>query len=205
VNQQVPQDLMARNSEQMSIYWKALPLLPGMYKLGIVIKDVNGDRRGVWEKSIRVPAYHEETLASSSLILADLLQRVATKDIGSGNFVIGNTKVRPRVEPGDGKPASFQKNQKLSFWMQVYNLQADKDTKKPSATIEYEVVNAQTNKSVFKQMESTDTMGNIADQITLEKSMPLASFDPGLYRLTIKVNDNVSKQTLTPSARFVVE
>lgn len=205
VSQQVPQDLMAKTVDQMSVYWKALPLKPGLYKLGIVLKDVNGDRRGVYEKSIMVPAYEEEKLASSSLILADVMQRVATRDVGSGNFVLGTTKVRPRVESGNGKPVTFQKNQKLNFWMQVYNLKMDEKTNKPSATIEYEIVNAQTNKSVMKQSESTDTMGNVANQITLEKSLQLASLDPGLYRLTIKVNDNVSKQTLSPSARFMVE
>jgi GWxTD domain-containing protein len=205
VSQQVPQDLMARQIEQQSIYWKALPLRPGMYKLDIVLKDVNGDRRGTLTRSIRVPQFAEEKLATSSLILADVMERVAAKNIGAGNFVIGNTKVRPRVEPADGKPATFKKNQKLNFWMQVYNLSMDEKTKKPSATVEYELVNAQTNKSVFKQTETTDTMGNVGEQITLEKSMPLTSLDPGLYRITIKVDDNISKQTINPSARFMVE
>jgi hypothetical protein len=48
-------------------------------------------------------------------------------------------------------------------------------------------------------------MGNLGDQMTLEKSLALANFEPGIYRLTVKVDDNVSKQQISPSVRFSVE
>jgi len=53
--------------------------------------------------------------------------------------------------------------------------------------------------------ESTEKMGNVGEQLTLEKSMPLAALPAGNYRLTIKVNDNISKQVIAPSADFAVE
>jgi 5-hydroxyisourate hydrolase-like protein (transthyretin family) len=93
----------------------------------------------------------------------------------------------------------------MNLWMQVYNLQADDKTKKPSAQIEYEIVNMANNQQVLHSSESTDTMGNVGDQITLEKSLALAGFQPGVYRLTVKVDDNVSKQQIAPSVRFAVE
>jgi hypothetical protein len=152
-----------------------------------------------------VPAYSEDKLASSSLILADMMEKVDSKSVGAGSFVIGNTKVRPRVESAAGGAATFKKAQSLNIWMQVYNLSMDDKTKKPSATIEYNVVNAQTNKEVLSTQETTETMGNVGDQLTLEKSMALAKLEPGLYRVTVKVNDNISKQTNSNSARFQVE
>jgi 5-hydroxyisourate hydrolase-like protein (transthyretin family) len=93
----------------------------------------------------------------------------------------------------------------MNLWMQIYNLQSDDKTRKPSAKIEYEIVNMSDNKSVLHSSENTDTMGNVGDQMTLEKSLPLNSFQPGTYRLTVKVDDNVSKQQISPSIRFVVE
>jgi hypothetical protein len=48
-------------------------------------------------------------------------------------------------------------------------------------------------------------MGNVGDQITLEKSLALTGFQPGIYRLTVKVDDNVSRQQIAPSVRFAVE
>ena len=93
----------------------------------------------------------------------------------------------------------------MNLWLQVYNLQADDKTKKPSAKIEYEIVNIANNQAVLHSSESTDTMGNLGDQMTLEKSLALSSFQPGIYRLTVKVDDNVSKQQIAPSVRFAVE
>jgi len=115
--------------------------------------------------------------------------------------------VRPRVPPSDGKPALFKrdKDQKLNFWMQVYNLGVDEKTHKASATIEYNITNVQTNKQIIQKTESTDTMGNVGDQVTLQKSIVSANLQPGIYKIQIKVNDNVSKQTVDPSAVFAVE
>jgi len=203
----VPAELLPRTAENASVYWKALPLRPGRYKLNVAVKDVNGDRKGLWSRSVIVPEYADDKLSTSTLIVADQMEPVPTKAIGTGNFVIGTTKVRPRVAPADGKPALFKKDrdQKLNFWMQVYNLGVDEKTHKPSATVEYNITNLATNKSVVQKVESTDTMGNVGDQITLQKSIAAANLQPGVYKIEIKVNDNVSKQTVDPSAVFAVE
>jgi len=203
----VPAELLPRTAENASVYYKAVPLRPGRYKLDVAVKDVNGDRKGVWSRSIVVPDYADDKLSTSSLIVADVMEPVPTKDIGTGNFVIGTTKVRPRVAPADGKPALFKrdKDQKLNFWMQVYNLGVDEKTHKPSATFEYDIINVATNKQVVQKVESTDTMGNVGEQVTLQKSIVAANLQPGVYRIQIKVSDNISKQTIDPSALFAVE
>jgi GWxTD domain-containing protein len=203
----VPAELLPRTAENASVYWKAMPLRPGHYKLYIAVKDVNGDRKGVYSRSVTVPEYSEDKLATSSLIVADQMEKVPTTQIGSGSFVIGTMKVRPRVGTADGKPAVFKRDrdQKLNFWMQVYNLTVDEKTHKPSATFEYQITNIATNKSVVQKLESTDTMGNVGEQVTLQKSIAAANLQPGIYRIQIKINDNVSKQTIDPSAMFAVE
>ena len=154
---------------------------------------------------MQVPDYADDRLEASSLIVADVMEPVAAKNVGTGMFVIGATKVRPRVPSADGKPVTFKRNQKMSFWMQVYNLGIDDKTHKASATVEYNVVNAATNKAVVHTVESTDTMGNIGDQVTLQKTLSAANLDPGVYRIQIKVNDNISKQTVDPTVTFAVE
>ena len=178
----------------------------GRYRFDVVVKDVNGDRIGTWSRGVLVPEFNEDKLASSSMILADHMEKVPSKNVGSGSFVIGETKLAyPHLDGADGKPASFKRDQRMNLWMQVYNLQLDEKTKKSSAKIEYEIVNLANNQAVLHSAESTDTMGNVGDQITLEKSLALTSFQPGVYRLTVKVDDNVSKQQIAPSVRFAVE
>ncbi len=202
----VPTELLEKTVEHSSLYWKAIPLRPGRYRVDIVVKDVNGDRVGSWSHGIMVPEYNEDKLASSSMILSDTMEKVASKNVGSGSFVIGETKLTyPHLDGADGKPASFKRDQRMSLWMQVYNLQADDKTKKSSAKIEYEIVNLANNQSVLHSSESTDSMSNVGDQFTLEKSLALNAFQPGVYKLTVKVDDNVSKQQIAPSVRFAVE
>jgi hypothetical protein len=201
----VPAELLPREVENSKIYWKAVPLRPGRYRLDLVVKDVNGDRMGTWSRSIIVPDFSDDKLASSTLILADDVEPVPSKSVGTGMFVIGTTKVRPRVAPSNGKPMSFKRGQKVNFWMQVYNLGLDEKTHKPSATFQYDIVNAATNKAVVHAVDSSEKMGNLGDQVTLQKTVQAANLDPGVYRIQIKVNDNISKQTLDPSATFAVE
>src|SRR6202140_189519 len=202
----VPVELLPKTAENSSVYWKALPLRisQNRYRLDVVVKDVNGDRTGSWSHAIVIPDFSEDKLSNSTLIIADQMEPVATKNVGTGNFVIGTTKVRPRVAPSDGKPILFKRNQKLNFWMQIYNLSVDEKTHKPSATIEYNVTDAN-NKAVIHTVESTDTMGNVGDQVTLQKTLSAANLPPGLYKIEIKVNDNLSKQSVDPTATFAVE
>jgi GWxTD domain-containing protein len=202
----VPPELLPKTAENSSVYWKALPLRisQNRYRLDVVVKDVNGDRTGSWSRGIVIPDFSEDHLSNSSLIIADQMEPVAAKSVGTGSFVIGTMKVRPRVQSADGKPISFKRNQKLNFWMQVYNLSVDEKTHKPSATIEYNVTDAN-NKAVIHTVESTDTMGNVGDQVTLQKTLSAANLQPGTYRIEIKVNDRLSKQTVDPTATFAVE
>jgi GWxTD domain-containing protein len=206
VNVQEPTELLARVRNNVSVYWKALPLRPGLYKIDIVIKDVNNpDHIGRWQRSVNVPRYDDDRLASSSLILADQMERVPSKDIGAGNFVIGNTRIRPRVPSGVMVPVTFHRAQSLNFWMQVYNLGIDDKSKQNGATIDYEIMDMSTNKTVLQTQELTNKTNPNADQVTIEKSLPLASLQPGKYQVNIKVNDGVSKQQIAESAPFIVD
>ena len=205
VSVQAPSELLTQEQRKLSVYWKALPLRPGLYKVDIVIKDVNNpDHIGTWRRSVNVPKYDDDQLAHSSLILADTMERVPSKDIGAGNFVIGNTRIRPRVSTGVAVPVIFQRGQNLNFWMQVYNLGIG-ENKQNAATIEYQIMDLATNKAILDTSETTTKLSPNSDQVTLEKSVPLGSLQPGKYQVSIKVNDGVKKQQFAESAPFTVE
>lgn len=204
LHRDIPAELLEKEINNVSLYWKALPMRPGLYRLDVVMKDVNGDKTGIFSRSYTVPDFGDEKLTSSTLILADQMEPVPAREVGTGNFVIGTNKVRPKVQSSDGKPASFTQKEKINFWLQVYNLGVDQKTNKPSATVEYQVVNTVTNKHVLDFTESTAQMGNVGEQVTLGKSLQLSQLDPGVYQVTIKVNDQISKQTISPTAKFAV-
>jgi GWxTD domain-containing protein len=204
-----PAELLGKALDQASVHWWALPLKPGRYRVDIAIKDVNNpDHIGTWAQGIIVPKYDDEKLSASSLILADKMEQVPTKQIGTGQFILGNTYVRPRVSSGPAVAVSFHRSQKLNFWMQVYNLGIDDKSKKNAATIQYQIMDMGSNKSILDTSETSAAMGDNSlnsDQLTLRRSVPLASLQPGKYQVTITVDDHVSKQQVAQSAPFTVD
>ncbi len=200
-----PSELLEKSLDRKSLYWKALPLQPGLYRLDIAIKDVNNpDHIGIFGRALNVPIYEDDKIGASSLILADEMNTVSSRQIGSGNFIISNTFIRPRVATGMATPVSFKRSQDLNFWMQFYNLGIDEATKSNSATVTYQIADATGTVILQKQLDSKD-LGAHSDQLTVEKSLPVAGLEPGKYIVTVKIEDAISKQEIAQSAPFVVE
>jgi GWxTD domain-containing protein len=200
-----PSELLEKSLDRKSLYWKSLPLQPGLYRLDIAIKDVNNpDHIGIFGRALDVPTYEDDKLGASSLILADEMNTVSSRQIGSGNFIISNMFIRPRVATGLATPVSFKRNQELNFWMQFYNLGIDDATKSNSATVTYQITDGTGAVMLQKELESKDLDAH-SDQLTVEKSVSIAGLEPGKYKVTVSVNDAISKQEIAQSAPFIVE
>jgi len=89
--------------------------------------------------------------------------------------------------------------------MQVYNLGIDDKSRQNSATIQYQIIDMASNKTVLDMQEDSRKLSASSDQVTLERSVPLANLQPGKYQIRIKVNDSVSNQEIAQSAPFTVE
>ena len=193
----IPNSLLQQSLKGFSIYQKAVPLSPGLYRLDIVVKDVNSGNVGVVNTNLRVPRYEDDKLASSSLILADQIQRVSAKDIGVGQFVLGDVKVRPKMD------STFATNDNLGIFLQIYNLKVDDKTHKANASVQYRVMKDK--QSILKFDEGSEQITQRGDELTLEKALALKSLAPGKYKLEVQVTDNVTKESITPTADFTVK
>ncbi|HEV2493776.1 MAG TPA: GWxTD domain-containing protein [Terriglobia bacterium] len=194
----VPEHEFQTYVNHKTVYQKTIPLRPGRYKLSVVVKDDVNGHMGSNEFGIIVPHFTEDQLSHSSLILADLIQQIPTNQVGTGPFVIGGTKVRPSVD------GTFNRDQDLGIYMQVYNLGVDPKTHKPSGEVEYDIM--KDGKAILTKTEAAAQIPNASQQLTLEKRMPLKSLQPGRYSVEIKVTDNIKKQTMSsPSTSFQVE
>ncbi len=197
VSRDFPDSLFQQSLKLQSIYQKAIPLRPGLYRLDLVIKDVQSGNIGVVNSRLQVPRYEDDKLEASSLILADQIERVPAKQIGSGQFVLGSSKVRPRLE-GD-----FTTADKLGIYMQVYNLKPDDKTHKSSATFQFTVKKG--NEKIMQFKETSEEMKQTGDQVTIERLLPLATLAPGKYSLEVNATDALSNQTISKSADFTVK
>ena len=200
VTVELPSDLLQKALDSSRIYQKAIPLAPGMYRLNVVCKDITGGNMTTYPMALNVPHFDEEKLGSSSLILADLVEKVPTNSIGSGPFVIGDTKVRPRLND------TFNRNEKLGIYTQFYNFAPDEKTNKPNGTIQYQITKNGVDKPVLDYVqEVTSVPGATAQRVTVEQLLDLRSLDPGQYTLKIKAVDKNRNQELTPTANFTVK
>ena len=196
VTKDYPDTLFQQSLKQSFIYQKALPLRPGLYRLDIVIKDVNSGNVGAVNARLAVPRYDEERLAASTLIVADQIEHVPAKQIGTGQFVLGSSKVRPRMQ------ADFTTADKLGIYLQVYNLKPDDKTHKSNATFVYTVKKGDQQVMQFK--ETSAEMKQTGDQVTIERLLPLATLPPGKYTLEVSATDALAQATISRSAEFSV-
>ena len=91
---------------------------------------------------------------------------------------------------------------------EVYNLAIDDKSKQNAATIQYQIMDMASNKAILDTSETSAALGDNSansDQLTVRRSVPLTSLQPGKYQVTITVNDHVSKQQVAQSAPFTVD
>ena len=196
ISQDIPDALFQQQLEGASIHQKIVPLRPGLYKLDIVLKDINSGNVGTVSQRLQVPRFPDEKLQLSSLILADLVENLPPSQIGSGSFILGSNKVRPNVND------EFRHDRPMNLWFQVYNLKVDEATRKPSATVETLIT--KNGKEVKKDVEQASELSNAAQQMTLSKNIPIKDFEPGEYSVQIKVTDNLSKDVIASAEKFTV-
>jgi GWxTD domain-containing protein len=180
------------------IYQKAVPLAPGLYELDIVLKDVNSGNVGVVNTRLPVPRYQDDQLSASSLILADDIQPVSMKDIGVGQFVLGDVKVQPKLDH------TFNPNQSMGIFLQVYNLKVNDKTNRANTSVEFRVLKDNSTTPALKFDLPASQLPEHGEELTLEKRMTLGSLAPGKYKLEIAVTDNLANQTITPTADFTI-
>jgi len=197
VTRDYPESLYKQSVKLSSVYQKSLPLRPGLYRLDLVIKDVGSGNVGAVNTRLAVPRYEDEKLEASTLILADQIEHVPAKQIGTGQFVLGSSKVRPRLD------ADFTTADKLGIYLQIYNLKGDEKTHKSNANFTYTVKKGDQQVMQFK--ETSADMKQTGDQVTIERLLPLATLTPGKYTLEVNATDLLSNVTISRSAEFSVK
>ena len=176
-----------------SAYGKAVTLLSGRYRLDVMVRDVASGATGIRHYGFEVPRYNSEELAASSIILAAKLESMAGK-VAAGPFVIGQTKVIPNLS-GD-----YTQGQPVGVYLQVYNVGIDQTTLQPSVDVEYAVLRE--GKEIYAQKEDWRGAADVGPRLTLTRLIETRSLAPGEYEVVIRIRDHVTKQTLSPSAKF---
>ena len=200
VSIQTTAERMHQEVGRSSVYNKSVPLAPGMYRLELVVKDLVGETMGTYRTALRVPEFDDEALATSSLIIADKIERVPIRSLGTGQFVIGSSKVRPRIDD------SFKRDEKMGIYMQIYNLGQSEQTSRPEGNVTYQIARLDSpDELLLNFTEDVNSIrGASSRQVVIEKLLPLQSLEPGEYRLSLLVQDDIKNESLAPTATFKI-
>ena len=194
-----PPEMLQSFKDQKQVYQQSVPLTPGRYHLNIVAKDVMSGNVNNYEVALDVPHFSEDRLSSSSLILADSIEKLPTKSIGGTMFAIGDTKVRPRL--GD----KFLSSEKMGVYVQFYNFAPEEKTNKPDGAIEYLVSKVGSNDNLIDVTEDLSSIQYAsANQVTVQKLLPLSKLGPGVYTIKVKATDRRANQTVQQQSNFIV-
>ena len=78
-----PSELLEKSSRSQVALLEGASAAAGLYRLDIAIKDVNNpDHIGIFGRALDVPTYEDDKLGASSLILADEMNTVSSRQIG---------------------------------------------------------------------------------------------------------------------------
>jgi len=192
-----PESLFQPSLDLTSIYQKSIPLRSGLYRLDLVIKDAQSGNIGTQSGALRVPRFDDEKLDASSLILADQIERVASAQLGIGQFVLGDYKVRPRLSE------EFTSSESLGIYLQLYNLKLDEATHKTNVSVAYRITKDQ--HEVWRAVETPDHLHQGGEQLTVERVLPVRSLTPGRYTVEVTAIDLVTGETIIRIADFTVK
>lgn len=194
ITRATPEEL-TQAKERKSAYQKAVPLVPGRYRVDVIVRDIASGATGVRHVGFEVPKYDPAKLSTSTLILAAKLEGLGDQP-AVGMFTIGNVKVIPNVS------GTYHRGSPVGIYMQIYNAGIDQTTLRPSVDVEYALM--KDGKELGKQMEDWRGSSDSGQRLTLARLLDSRGLNPGDYTIEVRVRDRVSGQNLVQSAKFAI-
>jgi len=196
ISRDVPESLFPSSLNLFSVYQKSVPLRSGLYRLDLVIKDTRSGNLGVFNTAVRVPRFEDDKMDASSLILADQIEAVPNREIGTGQFVLNSYKVRPRLSK------EFSSSDKLGIFVQLYNLKVDDTLHRTDVSVVYRILKDQ--QEVWHAVETADHLHQGGEQLTIQRYLPVDSLAPGKYTIEVIAVDLLSSETIIRTADFTL-
>lgn len=165
----------------------------------------------VHKAELSVPNYWSDEFQLSSVFVANKVTQLTEVPMGEAQklkpYVIGNLEVTPAV---DNKLTTAEE---LAVFFIIYNVGLG-DDKKPDVTVEWQPYKkGPVGESKFRAVEpqklNSQTLPPGFDvaqghQLVGSLNVPASAFEPGDYRLSIKVTDNKTGKSLTHDVAFTV-
>jgi len=172
-----------------------LYLEPADYSLHLLILDNVTGKVGTIHQRISVPKYNTEELALSDIILS---RTAAGEEITipteTKNALITETLMTQATR-------EFRTAEELNVYMEVYNLFLNPETGLNKFKVEYSFLSQE---KLLTSVPSEETSPTSQKDCRVQTSFRLKNFRPGPYALRIKINDEISRKSLTRDVPFAI-
>jgi GWxTD domain-containing protein len=189
-----------QGKDKRSEYQRIIALPPGQrYKLDLILKDINSKNVGALAVGLNVPKYEDGALQSSTIILANSVSAAPQNSDQLQQYIIGDMKIVPNVK------AEYLPGQNLIPYMQIYNMEIDQTSQKPSLAVTFTV---KSNGKIVEELKNTPINSEqffYGLRVVLLGKVPLQGIAPGKYTLEIKVVDNIGNRTVSTSTDFKIK
>jgi GWxTD domain-containing protein len=181
-----------------SMYQKPVLLPAGVYKLDLVVKDVNAGNVGTISTRVSVPRFVRDALAASPPLVAKFIQPMDTFPEAPTTFVIGDLKVVPNVS------RTYRPADPLNVYFQVYNAAVDPASNKPKLALQYSIL--KNGRSVLQLTDSgaASVVYSTDQRVVAARRLSLAGLDAGDYTLKVDIKDSISGQTTSQESPFKI-
>ena len=182
-----------------STYQRIVALPPGQrYKLDLVLKDVNSKKVGTMSMPLIVPKYEDAGLQASSIILANHIAEAPKNATTLDQYIIGDWRIKPNIR------AIYNPGQNLIPYMQIYGMDVDQSTQRPSLEVEFLIKKDGETLETIQNSAMNTTQFYLGRRVELIGKIPVGKLPPGKYQFEIRVLDKISTKRVTATREFIV-
>ena len=197
---------------------RAFAVPPGAFDVYIALRErgqeseFGGAKTSVLRQRLDVPDFFDGALTTSTLILAERLDRLAQPLPADQQvlrpYALGSLEIAPAWTN------EFTKTESLSLFFVIYNSAVSPETHKPDVLVDYNFhQRSGTTETFFNktnpQLLNAQTLPPQFDvaaghQLVAGQTIPLNVFPVGDYRMEVTITDQTSGQSLTRDVNFSV-
>ena len=186
-------------------YENQFGIASGQYKLRVVFSSGN-DSFGKLESQLAVDPYRGQEFSISGIALSNAIRRAAdvSTDLDSQLLEDRTPLVVQGLQISPSASNHFKKTDMAAIYAEIYEPLL-KNPKPPEVAYELIIVDRKSGQQKLHIGDRTPK-GNAGNQvIPLGLKLPVASLDPGSYRLDLRAVDSVGNSSKTRSTDFEVE
>jgi GWxTD domain-containing protein len=165
---------------------------PGEYRISFGARI--GAKVGNSADQVRVPDYTGENLAIAGPVLAEKLGELPKEEVGKA-FALGQIKMVPKME------SSYEPGSEFGFYFQIYHARNDPADGRIHLDIQYSIATRE--KGIYRPLGKPVLISDTSAP-THAYMVPLKSWVPGEYLLTVTGQDRIGGGVVTGTVAFRV-